>query len=95
MENVTIQNIPTQSKTQHLKISFDAEEGRVVYLNGVEGLRWGPGVWCVRVLIHGRWSGGEDRNLKAVKKGFRELLVKKRRTCICYGLLVWALVELG
>lgn len=50
----------------------------MVYLNGVEGLRWGPGVWCVRVLIHGRWSGGEDRNLKAVKKGFRELLGGKK-----------------
>lgn len=39
----------------------------MVYLNGVEGLRWGSGVWRVRVLIHGWWSGGEDRNLKAVK----------------------------
>lgn len=64
----------------------------MVYLNGVEGLGWGPGVWCVRVLIHGRWSGGEDRNLKAVKKGFRELLVKKKEnlyllwlTCVGSG----------
>lgn len=48
----------------------------------------------MRVLIHGWWSGGEDRNLKAVKD-FRQMLVKKGKTCICYDLLVWALVELG
>lgn len=68
----------------------------MVHLNGVEGLRWGPGVWCVRVLIHGWWSGREDRNLEAVKeKALENCCWKKGKSCICYDLLVWALAELG